>query len=70
MRSFFSQHILKGFDATVVDWREALRSMPSAAQEEPEDDEEVLARIRVLLRSATARDKRKGFPGSTIGERV
>ena len=70
MRSFFSQHILKGFDPTVVDWREALRSMPSAAHEEPEeDDEEVLARIRVLLMNATARDKRKGFPGSTIGER-
>ena len=68
LRSFFSQHILKGFDPTGVDWREALRSIPSDAQEEPEDDEEVLARIRVLLRSATARDNMHGFPGATIGE--
>ncbi len=60
-------HILEGFDPTGVDWREALRAMPSAAQEEPED--EVLARIRVLLTSAKARDKQKGFPDCTLGER-
>ena len=45
----------------------ALRAMPSAAQEEPED--EVLARIRVLLTSAKARDKQKDFPDCTLGER-
>ena len=71
MHSFFSRHILKGFDPTCVDWRAALRTMPSAAQEEPEveDDEAVIARIRVLLKAAEARDKQKGFPGCTLGER-
>jgi hypothetical protein len=45
--------------------------MPSAAQEEPEveDDEAVIARIRVLLKAAKARDKQKGFPGCTLGDR-
>ncbi len=40
---------------------EALRAMPSAAQEE--DDEAVIARIRVLLKLAENRNKEKGFPG-------
>ena len=40
--------------------------MPSAAQEE--DDDAILARIRVLLRNAQKRDEEKGFHGATIGE--
>ena len=40
--------------------------MPSAAQEE--DDDAILARIRVLLRGARTRDAEKGFLDSTLGD--
>ena len=40
--------------------------MPSAAQEE--DDEEILARIRVILQLAKNTDEKKGFPGVTLDD--
>ncbi len=44
-----------------------LRAMPSAAQEE-DDEEAIIARIRVLLRGAKKSDEEKGFPDFTLGE--
>jgi hypothetical protein len=61
LRSFFSRHILKGFDPTAEDWMDALNKMPPSAVQE--DKDAVIGRIRHLLAGARNRDKEKRLCG-------